>query len=387
MRKKGVNLFIIISAFVLFGISVGLSIYYIFSLQENNSKYFHSYNHIEENELREILIYQEETDMKLQKVINEGKYTIDEPFLMINPYKINPLSAVIAFNTEDKSTVEVYVNDKYAYTVKATKDHIIPIYGLFNNAVNIVRITCGNDTKELEINTNVFNYNHDGIEMHELVDEKTHYFILGDINDKSSTLRGFDEHGNMIYYLDLDYISGVKFYNTRLYVGYNGKYSKGTELKDLKLEMDYLGKIYGISTNLTDLDTEGNIDNGNLDENYIGTKVNIYRNTISNLNLSKRTDNLKYSEYDRLSTNELSSGLDNALVYDKNYRISTNGAYLTYDIDEEDGELILVNKDTYYTYKYPLDDKKLIKLEPIGESSLYLKKDGKYYTLLTTIKN
>lgn len=385
MKKRGVNPITIIGAFVLFGMSVGLSLFYIFSLQESNDKYFKSYNREEVNELSEVLEYQDETDRKIRNAIEGKKYTLDDPYIIINPYKINPLSAVIAFNTDKKEAVEVYINDEYAFTVKEDKDHIIPIYGLFNNAVNIVKLKIGKTIKEIEIKTDLFNFEHEGMEMAKMVDEKTHYFVLGNVNDKTSTLRGFDKLGNMVYYLDLDYISGVKFYNTRLYVGYNSKYSKDNDMTDLKLEMDYLGKIYGISTNLSDLDTKDNVANGVDSDIYVGTNVNIYRKNIKNLELSKRTDNLKYTEYTKVSTKEISKELEDAKIYDKKFKISTNGEYLTYDIDEK-GKLVLVNKNTFNTYMYSLDDTNLIKVEPLGQSSLYLYKDGVYYTLLTTIR-
>lgn len=384
MKKEGINPIIIIGAFVLFGLSVGLSFFYIFNLQESNDKYFRNYNKNEENELSAILKYQNDTDKKIEHALDSLMYSFDDPYVVENPYKINPLSAVIAFYTKKKESIDVIINDVFAYTVKASKRHVIPIYGLYNNAVNIITLKMGNKSKEIEIKTDIYNDDHEGIDMSKNVGDKTHYFLLGNTNSKESNLRGFDKLGNLIYYLDLDYISGVKFYNTRLYVGYNSKYSKDNNLSDVKLEMDYLGKIYGISTNLSDLEMKDNVDNKIDDDVYVGNNINIYRKSINNQDLTKSKDTIKYTEYSKISTKEISNELDDALIYDKSFRIASNGEYLTYDIDDE-GMLVLVNKNTFYTYMYSLDNTNMIKIEPLGQSAVYLYKDGKYYTLLTTV--
>ena len=372
----------IVVAFVIFGMSLGLSIFYVYRLQETNAEYFKSYNKDEENVLREVINHQRDTDYKLADVIASKKYTFDDPYILENPYEVNPLSAVIAFNTSKKESVDVYINDRLAYRVKETKDHIIPIYGLYSNAVNIVTLKMGNNSKEIILKTDVYDNNHDGIDISSKLDGKNNYFLTGNIDQNNSTLRGFDNLGNLIYYLDLPYISGVKFYNTRLYVGYNSKYSKEYEMPNLKLEMDFLGKIYGISTDVSDLDTDNFVDN----TSYLGHSINMYREKINNLSLDEVTDSLKYTDNTKISTNEIRDELDNASIYDKDFIVSMNGHYLTYDIDD-DGMLVLVNKNTFNSYTYSLDNKHLIKVEPVGPSSLYLYKDGKYYTLLTTITN
>ena len=41
-----------------------------------------------------------------------GAYTLEKPFLRVNPYLINPLSAVVAFRTEEETAVTVTIFGK-----------------------------------------------------------------------------------------------------------------------------------------------------------------------------------------------------------------------------------------------------------------------------------
>lgn len=42
----------------------------------------------------------------------KGTYTIEKPFVKINPYLINPLAAVVMFMTEEETAVSVTVYGK-----------------------------------------------------------------------------------------------------------------------------------------------------------------------------------------------------------------------------------------------------------------------------------
>jgi len=74
-----------------------------------------------------------------------GNYTLENPLVKLNPYLINPLAAVVMFNTEEEVAVTVRVLGKEpAATMKHTfpkaKEHVLPILGLYGDYNNTVEI-------------------------------------------------------------------------------------------------------------------------------------------------------------------------------------------------------------------------------------------------------
>lgn len=385
MKENGVNRVVIISTFVVFAIAMIFVTTYVTSYNKNNnSKYFKNYNTIENNELLNILKKQDAMDDRIKDASENGEYTFANPCIIVNPYDISPLSAVIIFNTKSFKSINVSINDKFIYTAEKSRKHIIPVYGLFANTNNIVTLEMDGEETNLEVKTSSYNFDTSGIKVKDYLNDKTHYFMLGNQLDKTSNIRGFDNNGNLLFYLDLDYISSARFYANRFFVGYNAKYSRGNDLQDLKLEIDYLGKILSITDNLSDLDTEKNLD---IEGSFIGTALNLYTDEVTNYEIKNRIDQVEYTKNEKIITNDISDSLDEAEVYDKEFQVVSNGEYISFDIDEPNAKLLLVNKTSQYTYAYDLKDLKLIKHNIKGNISLYLDINGRYFTLLTTLKN
>lgn len=210
--------------------------------------------------------------------------------------------------------------------------------------------------------------------------------MLGNTKDKNSTLRGFDYNNNLLFYLNFGYLSSVKFQNNHFFVNYNPIYSKGSKMENLTLELDYLGKIYYVErakdnelTSNNNLELEG--------KSYTGTPHNMYKKNISNYMPLELVDNNKITDKGKLVTRDIEPLLDEADVYKNKFKIATMGNYITYDFGElKNAELVMVNRDAKFTYLYSLDAQSMIKTDIKGETSLYLRINGKYYSLLTTIK-
>ena len=66
---------------------------------------------------------------KLDKVSDDKSYTISNPYIELNPYKISPLSAIIIFQTNDSKEISLSINDKYETKMELSTKHIVPIYG------------------------------------------------------------------------------------------------------------------------------------------------------------------------------------------------------------------------------------------------------------------
>ena len=72
-------------------------------------------------------------------------YTIDDPNVILDPYHISPLTALVLFETEEEVTPTVTNEGKddltnYTHTFEASKIHQLPIYGLYPDQENEVRI-------------------------------------------------------------------------------------------------------------------------------------------------------------------------------------------------------------------------------------------------------
>lgn len=79
---------------------------------------------------------------KIMAEFQSGNYTIDKPYVVQNPYLISPQTALIMFTTKKSEKVTVTVkgkhNDDLTRTFEASKEHIIPVYGLYGNYENTV---------------------------------------------------------------------------------------------------------------------------------------------------------------------------------------------------------------------------------------------------------
>lgn len=88
-----------------------------------------------------IIIKQTEAEQK----ITANGYTIDNPNIILNPYGNSPLTALVAFHTDQPVAPTITISGKdnlttYSHTFETTTDHYLPIYGLYaatNNRVNI----------------------------------------------------------------------------------------------------------------------------------------------------------------------------------------------------------------------------------------------------------
>ena len=89
----------------------------------------------------------------------QKKPSFDKPFVVVDPFKISPLTAMVVFVTEESSTISVKVEgkDKYStieHTFKTScKQHMVPVYGLYANKSNKVTLT--SKTKDGKIKTQV----------------------------------------------------------------------------------------------------------------------------------------------------------------------------------------------------------------------------------------
>lgn len=93
-----------------------------------------------------------------KNILNYENYTFEQPKIILNPYGISPLTALIVFETNDYTspTITVLGKDKnttITNTFKANKTHYITVYGLYPDTNNEVILTVNGKSKTLSIKT------------------------------------------------------------------------------------------------------------------------------------------------------------------------------------------------------------------------------------------
>lgn len=201
---------------------------------------------------KHLITLQAEAEEKFLAEFRSGNYTLENPLVVENPYLINPLAAVICFNTDEETSVEITVKGKAVegdikHTFGPAKEHILPIYGLYDNYENTVVLKLANGkTSEVKIKVEELDVNKPQY-------CKTTYEYFGkDLMLISSTTpliessktAGFDYAGDLRWVITFKASWDIKkLANGRLlYTSYRSMqkpyYTIGL------MEMDFCGKIY-----------------------------------------------------------------------------------------------------------------------------------------------
>lgn len=198
---------------------------------------------IEKYALGEIIKKQKEMDKEIDKLKGNKSFTLENPKIIVNPYELAPLTALIIFTTPDNSSVKVYVNDKLMTTVESTKDHLVPVYGLNNGKDNKVKLTLdNNESKEFTIETE--KYTGDIMKVEKTSDslDDSLYFLSPNFVENCI----YDKNGNLLWYIKGDYAGDIRYLdNGHFYISDPYQGTNGVKINYASfLEMDYFGKIY-----------------------------------------------------------------------------------------------------------------------------------------------
>ena len=168
-------------------------------------------------------------------------YTLDNPNIVLNPYGISPLTALILFETEKEEEVTITIegkdsNSTYTNTFKSDTKHYIPVYGLYPNTSNQIHLKCGNITKTYTIETESLPTD---LKIKEVENNNNNlYFITTD-----NYPYAIDNNNEVRWYLTKNYSKKI----TRLE---NGNFLLSTDtinsdnIANGLIEIDLLGKIY-----------------------------------------------------------------------------------------------------------------------------------------------
>ena len=189
------------------------------------------------DEIPDQLVVQE----KLEEYLTPYGYTIENPNVILNPYGISPLTAIILFETEQEEEVTITIegvddNSTYKNTFEATRKHSIPIYGLYPDKINKIHIDCGKLSKIIEIKTEPLPH-----DLKPKISENHNNHLFFVTSDKYPY--AVDNNQEVRWYLTKKYSGKIdRMINGNLLLSldsyYDHNYSSGV------VEIDLLGKIY-----------------------------------------------------------------------------------------------------------------------------------------------
>ena len=151
----------------------------------------------------ELINRQAETDAKIKEYLDDKSYTFTDPKVLVNPYEIAPLTALIIFNTDKKTAIGVNINDYLYFDTVETTQHIIPIYGLYDGKDNIITLTDDDgSTGQVVIHTESFKGERLNVEISDVdkLDDKV-YFLSPNFVENCI----YDKYGNLLWYINDDY--------------------------------------------------------------------------------------------------------------------------------------------------------------------------------------
>jgi hypothetical protein len=173
-----------------------------------------------------------------EKYYSSYGFTLDNPNVVVNPYDVSPLTALVMFDLDDVEDIVVTVEGKdedttYSYKVEGKRNNYIPIYGLYSDKENKVIIKVGKKSKEINIKTG-------SLEEFSIIDNYSDNLIS--FVDMDSYSYAVDKNGDVRWYLE--------GYGGKLDVFSNGHFllhsnnSVGSGYYSGIVEIDVLGKIY-----------------------------------------------------------------------------------------------------------------------------------------------
>ena len=184
-----------------------------------------------------------------EEFLKDSNYTFKNPKVILNPYKISPLTALIIFETNDSSSITLTVKGKdentdITTTFSPAKNHIIPVYGLYPNKNNEVIIKNGDKEKTIYIKTDKL--------PDELVKPTSIYSNKKELNNdlyfvtpaSNGYTAAYDVNGDVRWYLTDKFIWDIKrLDNGNLLLSSNRVLEQPYYMVGL-VEMNLLGKIY-----------------------------------------------------------------------------------------------------------------------------------------------
>jgi arylsulfate sulfotransferase len=197
---------------------------------------------------------QSDMDGSIQAELSTGEYTFDQPLIVVNPYGISPLSAVVVFTTDEPVNISVHVPGANAlsdvdFTFEDYEtEHIVPVYGLYADKVNTVTLTEKSkdgtaQSTTVEIETEALSDEIDNIILRTNLVQPSRY--QSGLNFMYETKAAFDVNGDFRWYLKGDYQfpTNYEYQDGHFLVMLGSSYRENPALF---LEINPLGRIFKV---------------------------------------------------------------------------------------------------------------------------------------------
>ena len=246
MKRKLITAAIILAAILL--IAAALILLGVFV-------YPHAMAELTEVPFHDILEFQWNREQQILAEFAQYNYTVYDPFIVLDPYSMNPLSALILFQTDTAETVEVTImgDDEFStfvYTHQIVPPRAeVPVIGLYAGRANTVTLTISGRTWEHEIITEPLPVDFPDFRLHTSIPEKMAQGVtlITAIFESYSPL--LDHNGQVRGFLSNKAIG----HGTSMIVLENGNMlSTGYEFmmipyhKSFLIEWNWLGRIFRI---------------------------------------------------------------------------------------------------------------------------------------------
>ena len=299
-------------------------------------------------------------DKEIEKMLESGKTSWENPAVLLNPYGNSPLSAYILFETKDACKVTMTVAGKTKETditaeFEKTKKHRIPVVGLYPDAKNKVHLSCVDKngkkkTRIVTIQTKPLPKTlKDAVKVEKK--ETTSAYALTILSGQTTKYPfAYDEAGDIRWYITMTTGSyGVFPLADKRLIYQTDEAETPTEEKPhttSMYEMDYLGRIYrqyyvknGIHHEVIEKEPGGNL-------------------FVLSSSIAGHTEDVVL-EIDR-KTGETVKELDMKEIFDKTYRNKVDWAHLnTVSYKEDDHSVLLSPRNLHSAVKVDWDTKKI----------------------------
>ncbi len=202
----------------------------------------------------DIYSHQDEEWNKLMDQYKKEKPDLDKAIVKVDPFGISPQTAIILFKTKKDEKVTLTVkgkhNDDIVKTFEASKDHFIPVFGLYGRYKNTVIVTTeSGDSKQFDIQIDKYKeqgFNEDGsvFDVVEVNEGGNNEFYFGTSSLGTATI-AYDRFGEIRWWLDeVGYTKGMTMLqNGNMLLS---SYSVGPDIQSTGgvVEIDMFGKVY-----------------------------------------------------------------------------------------------------------------------------------------------
>ena len=200
-------------------------------------------------EKTDIFEQQKATDEALlQETGND--YSLEDALIVVNPYGTAPLSAVAVFTTDEEVGGTITVKGKSSEnditgTFEASKQHIIPVYGLYSGDTTEVVIELDNGkSASYEVSTEALNVDYGEIKTEVSDPDNYDYSRLTFLCSTMGSLYAVDSAGDIRFYTSMGGTLGVHQLKNGHLMMPASYVLKSSYYKEGLIETDLTGRIY-----------------------------------------------------------------------------------------------------------------------------------------------